>query len=72
MLVCRGVRGATTVDDDSAAAILQATRQLLQRMVKANDIKVADIASAFFTVTPDLQAAFPAKALPGRARDDEG
>jgi chorismate mutase len=50
------------VEADSVAAILQATRQLLVRMVEANSIEVADIASAFFTVTPDLKAAFPARA----------
>jgi chorismate mutase len=31
-------------------------------MVDANGIEVPDIGSAFFTVTPDLRAAFPAKA----------
>jgi chorismate mutase len=59
---CRGIRGATTAGSDSADAILTATRELLRRMVEANDIDLADIASAFFTITPDLTAAFPAQA----------
>lgn len=59
---CRGIRGATTVETDSVAAILTATRELLARIVKANDITIENIASAFFTVTPDLTAAFPARA----------
>lgn len=59
---CRGIRGATTVETNSAAAILAATRELLARTVKANDVAIQDIASAFFTVTPDLTAAFPARA----------
>ena len=59
---CRGVRGATTVETNSAAEILGATRQLLARMVEANDIEIADVASVFFTATPDLTAAFPAQA----------
>ena len=59
---CRGIRGATTVETDSAAAIVDATRELLVRMVEANDVAVADIASAIFTVTLDLTAAFPARA----------
>lgn len=59
---CRGVRGATTVEDDSAAAILEATRDLLARIVAVNGIAVEHIASAFFTVTPDLRTAFPAAA----------
>jgi len=59
---CRGIRGATTVEVDSADAILAATGDLLLRMVEANHIAVADIASAVFTMTPDLTAAFPARA----------
>jgi chorismate mutase len=59
---CRGVRGATTVETNSAAEILGATRQLLAQIVEANDIKIADVASIFFTATPDLTAAFPAQA----------
>ena len=59
---CRGIRGAATVEADSAPAILEATRQLLARLVEANSVDVADIASAIFTVTPDLRAAFPAQA----------
>ncbi len=59
---CRGVRGATTVKSDIAAVILTTTRELLIRIVEANDIAIQDIASAFFTVTSDLTAAFPARA----------
>jgi len=61
-MVCRGIRGATTVEIDSAPAILEATHQLLTGMVEANQIDSADVASAIFTVTPDLTAAFPARA----------
>lgn len=59
---CRGIRGAITVKADSAAAILAATRELLTRIVEVNDVDIEDIASAFFTVTPDLTSAFPAQA----------
>jgi monofunctional chorismate mutase len=59
---CRGLRGATTADDNSAGAILAATRELLERLVARNALDVADIASAFFTVTDDLDAAYPALA----------
>jgi chorismate mutase len=50
------------VEVDSADAILAATGDLLLRMVEANHAAVADIASAIFTMTPDLTAAFPARA----------
>ena len=61
-MLCRGVRGATTVDANTAEAILEATRELLTCIVEANHIAVEDVASAFFTVTGDLTAAFPAQA----------
>jgi chorismate mutase len=60
--VCRGVRGATTVDQNSREAILQATRQLLALMIRRNEIEATDVASAIFTVTKDLDAEFPALA----------
>ena len=62
MKVCRGVRGATTVEENRAAEIIQATGELLERMVEANRIASEDIASAIFTTTPDLDATFPAQA----------
>jgi len=61
-MLCRGIRGATTVDENSQPAILAATQELLHALISANDIFPADIASAIFTVTPDLNAAFPAEA----------
>lgn len=59
---CRGIRGATTVDTNTADAILTATRELLEGIVLANDVQPADIASVLFTATQDLSAAFPAAA----------
>lgn len=61
-LCCRGVRGAITVESNTPEAILQATRELLLAMAEANGITPADIASIIFTVTPDLNAAYPAQA----------
>jgi chorismate mutase len=61
-MLCRGVRGATTVDADNREEILAATRQLVALMVRRNDIRTEDVASAIFTTTPDLKAEFPALA----------
>ncbi len=58
----RGIRGATTVETNTEQAILDATRGLLVEMVRTNDVKPHEIAAAFFTATPDLNAAFPAEA----------
>jgi chorismate mutase len=64
----RGIRGANTVAENTPEAIFQATRELMERIVEANDIDVNDVASVLLTMTPDLNADFPAKAvrsLPG-------
>ncbi len=58
----RGIRGATTVGANTREAILQATIELLSALIEANDIQADDVASAFFTTTPDLNAEFPALA----------
>lgn len=60
--VLRGVRGATTVSANDAGEILDATRELLEEMCQRNQVRPDDIASAIFTVTPDLNATFPAEA----------
>jgi chorismate mutase len=61
-VLCRGVRGATTVKDNSPEAILAATRELLYTMVRHNDIDPDDVASAYFTTTSDITAIYPATA----------
>lgn len=61
-VVCRGVHGATTVDRDEREEILKATRELLALVIHLNGIQPEDVASAIFTTTPDLSAAFPATA----------
>jgi chorismate mutase len=61
-LLCRGVRGATTVETNTAEAILNATTELLQTMIEANAIEQERVASVLFTTTMDLNAAFPAVA----------
>ena len=58
----RGVRGATTVEHNNAEEIVTATRELLESLVESNGIAPADTASIIFTTTPDLSAAFPARA----------
>ncbi len=58
----RGVRGATTVEQNSAEGILDATGELLDAIIRENDIASEDIASIIFTMTADLDACFPAQA----------
>jgi chorismate mutase len=61
-MVCRGVRGATTVDRDDREMVLKATRELLALLIRLNEIHSEDVASAIFTTTPDVASAFPATA----------
>ncbi|MDE2779331.1 MAG: chorismate mutase [Chloroflexota bacterium] len=62
MIVCRGLRGATRSEANTEEEIYGATREMLQQLIEANGIVEKDVAMAYFTVTPDLNAAFPAAA----------
>lgn len=64
MIKClRGIRGATVVSEDQSEAILEATRELLEYLIRGNGLNPEeDIVSIFFTTTPDLHAEFPARA----------
>ncbi|MBP2241372.1 chorismate mutase [Cytobacillus eiseniae] len=59
----RGVRGATTVQKDEEKEIIEATESLLRKMIKENKIEADMVASVFISVTEDITAAFPAKAM---------
>jgi chorismate mutase len=61
-MICRGIRGATSVSTNYVEDILQATRRLLEQIVTANGVAVQDLASVIFTATQDLDAAYPAQA----------
>ena len=58
----RGVRGATIATANTREAICSATQELLRRLIEANEIPMEEIASAFFTVTDELDAEYPALA----------
>jgi chorismate mutase len=61
----RGVRGATTVAEDTKEGILSATAELLREMIARNDLAPEDLVSIVFTATADLHAVFPAEAARG-------
>jgi chorismate mutase len=59
----RGIRGATSVDADVSEQVREATRELIEEILKRNEITdFDDVISAVFTTTPDLVSAFPAEA----------
>lgn len=57
----RGVRGAITLSANTKEEIKTATIELINEILKKNEIKTEDITSAIFTLTKDLNADFPAK-----------
>lgn len=59
----RGIRGAITVEQNEENEILEATIELLRDIVDQNQIVPERIASVFVTVTQDLDATFPARAI---------
>lgn len=59
----RGIRGATTVAEDTEEAIIEATAKLLKEMIELNHIDPDNVASVFISVTDDITAAFPARAI---------
>lgn len=60
-MITKGIRGAITVDKNTEESIKSATVELLQEMIAKNYIKSENISHVIFTLTDDLNAAFPAK-----------
>ena len=56
----RGIRGATTVTENTVAAMSNAVHELLTEIEAHNLFQPQDIVCVFFTVTADLDAIFPA------------
>ena len=59
----RWVRGATTVQNNTEADILNAAEELFKTMIEQNEICPNDVASVFISTTEDINAGFPAKGL---------
>lgn len=60
-MITKGIRGAISVDYNYESSIKDATLELLNAMVSQNNIKKENISHVIFTLTQDLNAAFPAK-----------
>lgn len=60
-MISKGIRGAITVEENSVDAIKEATLELLNSMIEKNNIIESNISHVIFTLTNDLNAAFPAK-----------
>ena len=60
-MITKGIRGAITVNENTAESIREATIELLNELVERNGIELSAISHVIFTLTNDLNAAFPAK-----------
>lgn len=58
----RGARGAIQVNNNERNDILQRAEEVMRALIAGNRIEAANVAAVFFTLTPDLDAAFPAEA----------
>jgi chorismate mutase len=58
----RGIRGAIDVPANNRKEILEATKELLQEIMRRNSLEKDQIAAVIFSMTEDLNAAFPAQA----------
>src|SRR5688500_6772570 len=56
------LRGANEVTENTAEAILSATDKLMREILSRNRLGADDLVSCIFTLTPDLDAQFPAAA----------
>lgn len=56
------LRGATSVEVNSAEAILVATEELMRALIARNELEIEQFVSCIFTATSDLNAEFPALA----------
>ncbi|MDX2230503.1 MAG: chorismate mutase [Leptolyngbyaceae cyanobacterium bins.349] len=63
----RAIRGATTVSENSVAAIREAVHELLDELELHNQLDMDEIVSITFSVTRDLDAIFPAAIARERA-----
>ncbi|PYZ98421.1 chorismate mutase [Alteribacter lacisalsi] len=59
----RGIRGAATVERNETEDMLQVTKTLIEQIVQKNSLNPEAIAHIWITVSPDLNATFPARAL---------
>lgn len=60
-MITRGIRGAITVKNNTEEEIKNATIELLSEIVLKNNLDLDMISHVIFTMTDDLDAAFPAK-----------
>ena len=61
-MAVRALRGATQLETDDRAHLLESVQELVGEMVTANELEHDELISVVFTATPDLRSEFPALA----------
>ena len=61
-MAVRAVRGAIQLDVDEREHLLDATRELVSEVLRANRLDTEQLISILFTCTADLRSEFPALA----------
>ncbi|MGE7759457.1 chorismate mutase [Peribacillus sp. NPDC097895] len=59
----RGIRGATTIVNDTETEVIDAVEKLMAEIIHLNKIDPDMVASVFFSATDEIRSVFPAKAL---------
>jgi chorismate mutase len=62
-LTVRGLRGATTVDEDTVEQVTERSQELMRIIMERNELTEEDIISVLFTATADVTSTFPATAI---------
>jgi len=62
-LMVRGLRGATTVDEDTVEQVTARSQELVRLLMERNGLTEEDIVSVLFTATADVTSTFPATAV---------
>jgi len=60
-MITKGIRGAITVESNTVQALEDSTLELVDELFKQNGIDKNSLSHVIFTLTDDLNAAFPAK-----------
>ena len=65
-----GIRGATTLDEDTSEQVFSRVQALVREMLDANGVANEDLVSVILTATDDIRSAFPATAARALGLDD--
>jgi chorismate mutase len=69
-MAVRALRGATTLDEDTADQVFTRVKALFAALYERNGLTNDAVISAFVTATPDIRSMFPATAARAFGLDD--